>query len=254
VSHAPETPVAIRPAIRSLLGLLAVALVGGALARYALGVGAGARTSAVVVTFGDSLTAGSGSTGLPWPEVLAGRLRARGGVRNVAVVNAGIGGNRLLRDGYGQSGLARFERDVLARPGVRWVTVLAGINDLGFPGDVEPDAPRVTAEELIAAHRQLIARAHAAGLKIYLGTLLPFEGTDSPGFFAPDKERARQALTSWIRTSGEPDGVIDFDAATRDPEHPTRLHPAYDSGDHLHPNTVGHRAMGEAVELKLFER
>ncbi len=238
--------------MRPVLALLVLALVGGALARYVAGVGAGARsTAAVVVTFGDSLTEGSGFTH-PWPEVLARRLRARGGQRPVTVVNAGIGGNRLLRDGYGESGLARFERDVLARPGVRWVTVLAGINDLGFPGGVEPDAPRVTAEELIAAHRQLIARAHAVGVKVYVGTLLPFEGTDSPGFFAPDKERARQAVNAWIRTSGEPDAVIDFEAITRDPDHPTRLRPAHDSGDHLHPNAAGHRAMGEAVDLGLF--
>ncbi|HUM12719.1 MAG TPA: SGNH/GDSL hydrolase family protein [Myxococcaceae bacterium] len=240
--------------MRPVLALLAAALVAGILARYVVGVGAGAgRTRSVVVTFGDSLTEGSGSTGTPWPEVLAERLHARGGGRAPRVVNTGIGGNRLLRDGYGESGLARFDRDVLARPDVRWVTVLAGINDLGFPGCVEPDAPRVTAEELIAAHRQLIARAHAAGLKIYLGTLLPFEGTTSPGYFAADKERARQAVNAWIRTSDEPDGVIDFDAATRDPDHPTRLRPAYDSGDHLHPSTAGHRAMGEAVELRLFE-
>ena len=236
-----------------VLALLIVALVGGVFARYVAGVGAAARsTPAVVVTFGDSLTEGSGFTDRPWPEVLAGRLRSEGGTRPVTVVNAGIGGNRLLREGYGESGLGRFERDVLARPGLRWVTVLAGINDLGFPGCVEPDAPRVTAEELIAAHRQLIARAHAAGVKIYLGTLLPFEGTDSPGYFAPDKERARQAVNAWIRTSGEPDAVIDFDAITRDPDHPTRLRPAHDSGDHLHPNTAGHRAMGEAVDLRLF--
>jgi lysophospholipase L1-like esterase len=209
--------------------------------------------SAVVVTFGDSLTEGAGSTGRPWPEVLAERLRARARGASIAVVNAGISGNRLLREGYGPSGLERFDRDVLARPGVRWVTVLEGTNDLGFPGSVEPTGASVTADQLIAAYRQLTRSAHAARLKIYGGTLPPFEGASSPGYFTPEKESVRQAVNAWVRTSGEFDAVLDFDAALRDPGRPSRLLPAYDSGDHLHPNDAGHRAMGEAVDLGLFE-
>src|SRR5262249_52981160 len=135
--------------------------------------------------------------------------------------------------------------------GVRWVIVLEGINDLGYPGSVEPAAPRVTAEDLIGAYGQLIARANAAGVKIYGGTLLPFEGAAS-GYFAPDKETVRQAVNAWIRASRDLDGVVDFDAAVRDPGRPARLRPEYDDGDHLHLNAAGQRAMGEAVDLGLF--
>ena len=129
--------------------------------------------------------------------------------------------------------------------------MLEGINDLGFAGSVEPGAARVTAADLIGGYRQLIARARAAGVKIYGGTLLPFEGAAS-GYFAPDKELVRQAVNAWIRSSGELDGVVDFDAAVRDPGRPSRLHPDYDDGDHLHLNQAGHRALGEAVDLVLF--
>jgi lysophospholipase L1-like esterase len=202
--------------------------------------------------FGDSLTEGGGFTRRPWPEVLAERLRQQPRRTPISVVNAGISGNRLLREGFGPSGLQRFDRDVLANRGVRWVIVLIGVNDLGYPGSVERDDPRVTAEQLTDAYRRLIARAHAAGVKIHGGTLLPFEGTDSPGYHASDKEHVRQAVNAWIRTSGAFDGVVDFDLATRDPRRPERLLAAYDSGDHLHPNDAGHRAMGEAVDLRLF--
>ena len=161
-------------------------------------------------------------------SVLAERL-ARSGSAAPRVVNAGIGGNRLLRDDVGTSGLRRFERDVLRRPGVRWVIVFEGINDLGFAASVEPEAPRVTAEELIAAYRQLIARARFAGVRIYAGTLLPFEGAAS-GYFAPDKELVRQAVNAWIRGSGELDGVVDFDAALRDPADPAGFAPGTTMG------------------------
>src|SRR5262249_58508754 len=161
---------------------------------YVAGVRSPARGAPVVVAFGDSLTSGSGSVSHPWPEVLAERLaRQEGG--GPRVVNAGISGNRLLRDEFGASGLRRFERDALRQPGVRWVIVLEGINDLGYAGSVEPEAPRVTAEELIGAYRQLIARARAARVKIYGGTLLPFEGAGS-GYFAPAKEGVRQAVNA----------------------------------------------------------
>ena len=242
-----------RPGVHALwpvLGALLVATAGVAIARYVSAMGARGQGSPVVVAFGDSLTEGGPSIRHPWPEVLADRL-ARSGPAAPRVVNAGISGNRLLRDDVGTSGLRRFERDALRRPGVRWVVVFEGINDLGFAGSVDPEAPRVTAEELIGAYRQLIARARSAGVKIYGGTLLPFEGAAS-GFFAPDKELVRQEVNAWIRGSGELDGVVDFDAALRDPGRPGRLRREYDDGDHLHLNAAGHRAMGEAVDLGLF--
>jgi lysophospholipase L1-like esterase len=152
----------------------------------------------------------------------------------------------------GPSALDRFDHDVLRHRGVRWVTVLEGINDIGFPGSVEPSASEVTAEQLIHGYRQLIGRAHAAGLKIYGGTLIPFEGA-SDGYHSAQKEAVRQAVNAWIRAPGSFDGVIDFDAAVRDPAHPTRLLAAYDGGDHLHLNAAGHRAMAGAVDLRLFQ-
>jgi len=235
-----------------LFGALVVATAGVGIARYVSGVGARQETSPVIVAFGDSLTEGGPSISHPWPAVLAERLVRKPGPAVARVVNAGISGNRLLRDDVGTSGLRRFERDALLRPGVRWVIVFEGINDLGFAGSVEQEAPRVTAEELIGAYRQLIARARSAGVKIYGATLLPFEGA-ALGYFAPDKERVRQAVNAWIRGSGELDGVIDFDAAVRDPGWPSRLRREYDEGDHLHLNAAGHRALGEAVDLGLFQ-
>jgi lysophospholipase L1-like esterase len=232
------------------VGTLLVTTAAVAIARYVSGMGAREQGSPVVVAFGDSLTEGGPSISHPWPAVLAERLARQTGPV-LRVVNAGISGNRLLRDDVGTSGLRRFERDVLRRPAVRWVIVLEGINDLGFAGSVEPEAPRVTAEELIGAHRQLIARARAAGVKIYGGTLMPFEGAPS-GYFTPEKEAVREAVNAWMRTSGELDGVVDFDAAVRDPARSGGLRPGYDDGDHVHLNAAGHRAMGEAVDLGLF--
>jgi lysophospholipase L1-like esterase len=243
-----------RPPLRmlgSVLGALLVASAGVGLARYVSGMGARAQGSPVVVAFGDSLTEGGALVSHPWPAILAERLDRQAGPGAVRVVNAGISGNRLLGDDFGASGVGRFERDALRQPGVRWVIVLEGINDRGYAGSVEPEAPRVTAEELIGGYRQLIARARAAGVKIYGGTLLPFEGAGS-GYFAPDKEREREAVNAWIRSSGELDGVVDFDAAVRDPDRPARLRHEYDDGDHLHLNAAGQRAMGEAVDLRLL--
>ena len=200
-----------------------------------------------VVTFGDSITDGARSTtdmNSRWPDHLARRLAARRG-NSVGVLNAGISGNQVLGDGAGVSALARFDRDVLMQTGVTHVIVMEGINDIG----IARANPTPSADDLIAGHKQLIARAHARGLKIYGATLTPFEGA---AYWTSEGEAKRQALNQWIRTSGAYDAVIDFDQVTRDPAAPTKLLPAYDSGDHLHPGDAGYKAMGEAVDLKLF--
>ena len=217
---------------------------------------AASEDAKAIVTFGDSITDGYCSTvdaNHRWPDFLARRIDARDG-RNVTVVDQGISGNRLLHNVAGPSGLERFDRDVIAQPGVRWVTVLLGINDIGFMGAVfqPPGETPVTAQDLIGAHKQFILRAHAAGLRIYGATLTPFEGTTFPGYYTPAKEPIREAVNAWIRNSSEYDAVIDFDKVVRDPTHPTRILPAYDCGDHLHPNDAGYQAMGNAVNLDLF--
>lgn len=232
-----------------------------------------------IVTLGDSITDGSNTTlnaNRRWTDVLAQRLittrgpflasnngkvdkaqlqAARNGV--LGVVNRGIGGNRLLRDPgtqplFGQAALARFDRDVLATAGVEYLVVLIGINDIGHPGTSAPGEPEVTAGQLIAGYRQLIARAHIKGITVYGATMTPFEGTVFPGYFTQAREQIRQAVNNWTRSSDEFDAVIDFDRAVRDPSHPTRMLPAYDAGDHLHPNDLGMTAMGNAIPLELF--
>jgi lysophospholipase L1-like esterase len=206
---------------------------------------------ATVVAFGDSITDGTRSTvntNNRWPDQLARRLAAdRSGAR-VAVVNAGIAGNRVLSDGAAQTGvnaLARFDRDALLQPGVTHVVVMEGINDIG----TARQNPSPSAADLIAAHRQLIERAHARGLKIYGATLTPFEGA---AYWTAEGEAKRAALNQWIRTSRAYDAVIDFDAVIRDPGAPTKFLPQYNSGDNLHPNDAGYQAMGNAVDLSLF--
>ncbi len=206
-----------------------------------------------VVAFGDSITDGARSTADTnnrYPDQLARRLNAAGSPVKLAVLNAGIGGNRLLSNGAygsGPNALARFEHNVLAQAGATHVIVLEGINDIGYAlHDPEPGA-----KELISAHRQMIELAHAHGLKMFGGTLTPFEG--SPRYTA-EGEAKRSALNEWIRTSKAYDGVVDFDAATRDPDHPLRFKPEFDSGDHLHPNDAGYVAMGNAVDLTLFRK
>jgi lysophospholipase L1-like esterase len=151
------------------------------------------------------------------------------------------------------SALARFDRDVLAQAGVTHVFVLEGINDLGI-GALFMDGPRPTAPELIAGHRQLIARARARGLKIFASTLLPYEGTAFPGYWTPEGEAIRQAFNQWLRSSKEHDGIVDFDAVIRDPSQPTKMLPRFDSGDHLHPSDAGYQAMAEAFDLALLAR
>jgi lysophospholipase L1-like esterase len=212
-----------------------------------------------VVAFGDSITDGTTSTvnaNRRWPDVLSRRLKDAG--LNVAVLNEGIGGNRMLSDGAGVSALARFERDVLSLPAISHVIVLAGINDIGFPGTaLEPNGIVRTADEIIAGYKQLIERAHLRGLKVIGSPLTPFENAlangPNVGYFSPDKEAKRQAINNWIRTSKAFDAIIDFDAVLADPAHVAAIAPAFDSGDHLHPNDAGYKAMADAIDLKLFQ-
>lgn len=225
-------------------------------------VSAGSRTGAIVA-FGDSITDGANSTAganRRWPDLLSARLQQRPDLRGVGVLDEGIIGNRILHGTetqfgslFGPAGLARFDRDVLAQTGVQFAIVLLGINDIGHPGANAPATDEVGAEEIEAGYRQFIARAHAHGIRIYGGTLMPFEGTTIPGFYSPEKETKRQAVNRWIRRSGAFDAVVDFDAAVRDPAHPARMLPAYDSGDHLHPNDAGMAAMANAIPLELFK-
>jgi lysophospholipase L1-like esterase len=204
-----------------------------------------------VVAFGDSITDGSRSTidtNNRWPDQLARRLAASQNGTRVAVLNAGIAGNRVLSDGAAQTGmnaLARFDRDALLQPGVTHVVVMEGINDIGNARE----SPSPSAADVIAAHRQLIERAHARGLRIYGATLTPFEGA---AYWTATGEAKRAAVNQWIRTGRAYDGVIDFDAVIRDPAAPTKFNPKYDAGDHLHPNDAGYQAMGNAVDLALF--
>jgi lysophospholipase L1-like esterase len=214
-------------------------------------------SAAAIVTLGDSITDGYSSTpdtNHRWPNFLADRLNARHGAPLRAVVNGGISGNRLLHDLIGTNALARLDRDVLLPGGARYVIVLEGINDIGAPTFLDKPDQDVSAEEIIAAHRQIIERVHGAGLKAFGATLTPYEGTTLPRYYTVAGEAKRGAVNTWIRTSGAYDAVIDFDQATRDPSHPARLLPAFDSGDHLHPSDAGYRAMADAVDLSLFDR
>ncbi len=213
------------------------------------------KRAGAVVAVGDSITDGFAATvdaNRRWPNRLAARLQARADLRHVAVVNHGISGNRTLHDFIGPNALARFDRDLAGSPGARWVILLEGINNIGIPGAFGLAAEQVSAEDIINGHRQIIARARERGLKIFGATLTPFEGTLFPGYFTPAGEAKRQAVNAWIRTSGEFDGVIDFDKALRDPANPARMLAAYDSGDRLHPNDAGYQAMADAIDLRLF--
>ena len=210
--------------------------------------------SVAVVTLGDSITDGYASTvdaNRRWPNVLAERLQASHRFEHVAVMDQGISGNRVRHDTIGPNALSRLDRDVLAASGVKYVTLLEGINDIGFSGFL-PDE-EVSAQEIIAGHLQIIERAHAQGLLIYGATLTPFGGLGAP-YETPAGEAKRQTVNQWIRTSNAFDAVIDFDRAVRDPANPTRIRAAYDSGDHLHPNDAGYRAMAESIDLRLFAR
>ena len=214
---------------------------------------AAAAGAGAVVVIGDSITDGNGATidaNSRWPDFLAARLAPR----NVAVLNAGISGARLLGDRMGVNALARFDRDVLSQPQVKTVIVLLGINDISWPGTAfDPHGIRPSADALISGYRQLVARAHARGVRVVGATLTPFEGalpgTPLDNYYQTYKDELRQKINAWIRTSGEFDAVLDFDALAKDPSHPTRLKPEFDSGDHLHPGDRGNKAMAEAIDL-----
>jgi lysophospholipase L1-like esterase len=215
--------------------------------------------AAAVVVLGDSITDGRGSTtngNNRWTNVLAQRLQDSPRTRKIGVSNQGIGGNHLLTDGLGPNVLARFDRDVLAQAGVRWVIVFEGVNDLGGltrGGEASPADHAALVRQVLAAYQQIIVRAHAHGLRVYGATITPYVGSDyyHPG---PLSEADRQLVNQWIRAAGHFDAVIDFDAVVRDPRHPDHLLPAYDCGDHLHPSVEGYKVMGSAVPLDLFAR
>jgi lysophospholipase L1-like esterase len=211
-----------------------------------------------IVLFGDSITDGDGSTldaNHRWPDILAERLNKAGA--KVAIVNQGISGARILRDRMGDNALARFDRDVLSQPNADTVVLMMGINDIGWPDTilVPKGEPAPSANDVIAGYKQIIDRAHANGLRIIGATLTPFaetfEGTPLYGYYSEEKEAKREALNAFIR-SGAFDGVIDFDAVTRDPAKPKFIRKEYDKGDHLHPNDTGYKAMAESIDLTLL--
>jgi lysophospholipase L1-like esterase len=208
-----------------------------------------------VVALGDSLTDANISTidaFCRWPDQLSRRLQVRRGGRPIGVMNQGLGGNRILHDIRGDSGLRRFDRDVLAQPGVTHVIVMLGTNDLRNRW-AKPEE-EVTAEQMIAGLKQMAMRAHTRGIKIFGATLTGFENeTFLPGAWNPRREAERQALNDWTRKAGVFDAVVDFDRALADPEHPTRMLAAYDCGDHLHPSDLGYNKMGDAIDLALFD-
>jgi lysophospholipase L1-like esterase len=209
--------------------------------------------AADVVTLGDSITDGRGSItneNTRWPDDLARDLAADKKYANVGVLNHGIGGNNILHDGLGPSALARFDRDVIAQSGVRWVLVFEGVNDIGGSRRaIERGQTSDVADRIIQAYQQFVIRAHTHGLRIYGATITPF-GKSQYG--SPGTEAERQKVNAWIRTSGQFDAVVDFDKVTRDPNAPDQLQAAFDSGDHLHLNSEGYKQMAAAIDLKLF--
>lgn len=206
--------------------------------------------AATIVTFGDSITDGdqsSNNTNSEWPAVLAARLQASKATAHIAVVNAGISGNRILGDNGG--GMARLFHDTLDQPGVKWITLLEGINDIS--GGARQTGPNAfSAEDLIAAYKQVIAMAHGAGVKVIGCTLTPFGGSSA---YSDRGEEIRSAANRFIRTSGEFDAVIDFEAAVRDSADPKRFRKEADSPDLLHPGDAGYKLMGDTINLKLFQ-
>jgi lysophospholipase L1-like esterase len=218
----------------------------------------GGANAAAIAIIGDSITDGRGSTtngNNRWPDILSERLQASAETRHLGVLNFGVGGNRLLNDGKGPNALARLNDDVLAQTGVKYLIVFEGVNDLGTltrDGEVSAEEHAAHVARMISAYEQIITRAHAQGLRVYGATIMAYGGTE----IYPNNsvtEADREAINTWIRTSGRFDAVIDFDAVTRDPADPTRLLAAYDMGDHLHTSPEGFRAMAGAIPLALFE-
>jgi lysophospholipase L1-like esterase len=228
---------------------------------YLSGVEVLAPRAQAIVVLGDSISDGVGSTAganRRWPDLLAERLSARRGGTRFGVVNQGISGNQVLADGAGQSTLARFDRDVLSVPGASHVIVFEGVNDLGLGyGKIEgplaalmpPPAVKPTRDAMIAGYRQLIARAHSQGVKIYGATIAPYEGA---AYYSAEGNAVRESINDWIRTSKEFDGVLDFDKAFRDPAKPTRMKDAFQAGDHLHGSDAGYKAVADSIDLGLF--
>jgi lysophospholipase L1-like esterase len=219
----------------------------------------------VIVAFGDSTTDGDGSTpetDRNWPSDLFRRMELTHSGSQFAVVNEGLAGNRLLKDGptasFGIAGVARFDRDALSLPGTAYIVLLEGINDIGFPGasfgdlHLAPATGGPTVDDITGAYKKLIVLAHAKGIRVIGATIMPCEGVPISGYYTEAKEQMRQSVNQWIRTSGAFDGVVDFDAVVRDPEHPTQLLPRFASGDHLHPNDTGYQAIAQAINLTLF--
>jgi len=213
------------------------------------------RETGAVVALGDSLTDANISTHdghHSWPSQLARRLIARSSGRPMAVMNQGLGGNRILHDIRGDSGLRRFDRDVLAQPGVTHTIMMLGTNDLR--NRWRKPEEEVTAPQMIAGLKQFAVRGHTHGIKVIAATLTPFENeTFLPGAWTPKREGIRQEVNDWMRKTDAFDAIVDFDRALRDPDHPTRMLPIYDCDDHLHPSDLGYRAMGDAIDLAPFE-
>ena len=213
-----------------------------------------ARPTRAIVAMGDSITDGVRDKPAEphgWVATLADRLNRTKNIPAFSAVSAGISGNQIMRTMLGPAGLTRMDRDVLSIPGVSHVILLEGINDIGFSGMTRGGVttPLLQFDDLVAAYRQIITRSHSHGLKIYAGTLLPAEKSF---YFSDTKEELRQRVNTWLRNSKEFDGVVDFDTLMRDPERPSRLNPKYDSGDHLHPNALGYKAMGDSIDLSMF--
>jgi lysophospholipase L1-like esterase len=218
--------------------------------------GADSRT---IVVIGDSITDGVGSTedaNRRWPDALADRIRADPALAALSVINSGIAGNRLLNDAsrpfVGPSLLSRFERDALAKPGVSWIILLSGSNDISAADMLDDPKEKVSAQQIIDGMMQLIERAHARGIKVYGATLLPKAGVQKPFIHTAAAQARRNEVNAWIRGSGAFDAVVDFERLMRDPARPDHLAPAYDSGDHLHPNDAGFKAMADAIDLRFF--
>jgi lysophospholipase L1-like esterase len=210
--------------------------------------------AATVVAFGDSITDGwhsTSGTNNTWPDLLADRLQANPATRNLAVINEGIGGNRVLHDGWGPNALSRFDSDVLAPSGVKYVILFESINDIGNAYSPTAAHDIINANDLITGLSQFAIRAHAHGLKVFGATITPYTGA---GYASPAGEAVRQTVNQWIRTTPTFDGVIDFDKATRDPANPSVFSSTVDSGDHLHPGDAGFHTMANAIDLSLFTK